>query len=148
MPLYSTFHLETSTMTSTTLVNLEPTHKSLCGTRLDNAVSIHHLLPGYALPTSCFNDVVLVPLASWLFYLFLLAAGIVIAVFASDNRNRNCSRSTTSSTGFLTQSGPQPMRVYFARGKKLAGLRLTGEIIYTLLIVAALLMSEYCVVLH
>lgn len=124
-------------MTST-LSNLQPTHKSLCGTRLDNAISIHHLLPGYDLPTSCFNDVVLVPLASWLFYLFLIGAGVVVAVFAS--------RSSTGSGVLrtLTTKQQQPMRVYYPRGqkKKWAGLRLTGEIIYTLLIIAAILMSE------
>lgn len=107
-----------------------PVSKPLCGTRLDNAISIHHLLPSYHLPTSCFNDVVLVPLASWLFY-----AALAASVLALGFRRQ------------LFQKSSRAMRRYSHRGQKVAGLKMAGEIIYTLLIIAAVLMSE-CIFLE
>ncbi|CAO1630108.1 unnamed protein product [Sympodiomycopsis kandeliae] len=109
------------------LAQLTPTSKALCGVRLDNSVSIHHLLPVYDYPTTCFNDVVLVPLASWLFYVALAVVAIVVVL------NRSKSRRQTAADSKL--------RRYRYTGSKYAALKTIGSIIYTLLIIAAILMN-------
>lgn len=78
----------------------------------------------YGLPHTCLLDVVVVPLATWIF-LALLVLLWLPAVFTSHRSDK---------------SANLPLQRYrFASGK---GIKLVGAVVHTLLILAALLMSE------
>ena len=102
-----------------------PTSRALCGVRLDNSLAFASPTP-YNLPTTCFNDVVLVPLASWIFYVALLV-WLVAAI-----RKR----------GYGASVPLQRYRQTSSRSVHLARTKTAGVVLHTLLIIAALLMSE------
>ncbi|PWN26992.1 hypothetical protein BDZ90DRAFT_232571 [Jaminaea rosea] len=107
-----------------------PVHRALCGVRLDNSLSFASPSP-YNLPPTCFNDVVLVPLASWIFYIALLAWIIAAA------RVRSSASPVAPLQRYRQRSG-----VGAGKGRgHLARTKTAGVVIYTLLIIASLLMN-------
>lgn len=95
-------------------------------------------------PTTCFNDVVLVPIASWVFLLMLLG----LAAFALVHSRR-------SNNGKAGAKAPLHRLVY-RKGREYGAGKWPGSwtktattfsIIYSLLVLATLLMSE-CEAVH
>lgn len=150
-----------------------PAHRALCGTRLDNALPLSGLTPQYSLPPTCFNEVVLVPLASWIFLAALLGCGLFLARSASASRSKARSARAPSAsdpegkgpsaseegqdegglpsqTALVSPAEPAwapPLQRYNRKRRTGSGswprTRNAAAVVYTLLLVAALLMSEY-----
>ncbi|PWN46665.1 hypothetical protein IE53DRAFT_391166 [Violaceomyces palustris] len=81
---------------------MESTKRSLCGTRLDNVYSFTSHLA--SLPTTCFEDVVLVPLATWIYLLLLLLLFVSPSVLKSSKSTSSAVRSPIFRYRFGTRS--------------------------------------------
>lgn len=111
-----------------TYTGLTPTSRNLCGVRLDNALSFGQ--------TSCFYDVILVPLASWIFLLevFIWFLPIVLS------RARRAGWKDTSTLQRYDYGKRSDVRPWIQRwGKTCTFL----SSLYVALIGASLVMSEY-----
>lgn len=108
-------------------------HRNLCGLRYDNRFAFASSRPE-GLTTTCFNDVVLEPLATWVLLLMLLP------LLAVTLRRRRSSSSATSGLIHYRSSAYRNESKYSGRHTK---SRVALDILYMLLVVAALLMSKY-----
>lgn len=146
-----------SALQGTAITNRYPS-RSLCGKRYDNGFNFDSSSGGT--PRTCFEDVVLVPLASWIFLIGLIGL-IVFGLMKLRNQSSNSTKSplhrlvyrkkhalkhgddgllennekngqTHSSSSIVTQT-------WGYRHTKLAS---SLSILYSLLVIATLLMSE------
>jgi len=107
-------------------------HRDLCGLRYDNRY-------GFAstdfrgITTTCFNDVVLEPLATWVLLLVLLP---LLALTLKRKR------SSTNTTSRLVHYRPSAYRNETKFSGRHPVWRVGLDVLYMLLVVAALLMSE------
>ncbi|GAC93929.1 hypothetical protein PHSY_001497 [Pseudozyma hubeiensis SY62] len=106
-------------------------HRALCGLRYDNQFGFASTKP-QGVTTTCFNDVVLEPLATWVL-LFVLLPLLGLAL----KRKRYNSSSTSRLINYSSNA--------YRNDSKFSGrhsrLRISMDILYTLLVVAALLMN-------
>lgn len=107
-------------------------HRNLCGLRYDNQFGFASTKPR-GVTTTCFNDVVLEPLATWVLLLVLLPLlGLAL----------KRKRTNASSTSRLINYSSTAYRNDSKFSGRHSRLRISMDILYTLLVVAALLMSK------
>lgn len=128
---------------ASSLFSLTPTSRNLCGVRLDNSLPFAKPASAYgSLPPSCFNDVVLVPLASWIFYV-ALAVWLVLFVSLRSSSEHRSSQQNGNVRRSLQRYGGKVERSDGSIGRRRwSKTRAAGTVLYTLLIIASLLMSE------
>ncbi|KAK0542900.1 hypothetical protein OC861_006651 [Tilletia horrida] len=117
------------------IMNTDPpkVHRKLCGLRFDNAVGFASTRDG--LTTTCFNDVVLEPLATWVLLLVILPA-LHLLVWLPYIRSGAAQAPLLRfryGTTVSEEKGLTPRRY--------GGLRTAGNVLYALLIIAAFLMN-------
>lgn len=142
-PLSCSACLKFTMNSASSLSSLTPTNRNLCGVRLDNSLPFAQPASAYgSLPPSCFNDVVLVPLASWIFYV-ALAVWLVLLVSLRSSSGRRSSHEGGDVRRSLQRYGGKVERSDGSIGRRRwSKTRATGTVVYTLLIIASLLMSE------
>ncbi|CAO1633608.1 unnamed protein product [Parajaminaea phylloscopi] len=115
---------------------LAPTYRTLCGVRLDNSIPLSSPASPLAshLPSTCFNDVVLVPLASWIFYVALCGW----ALWYGSRRREGRGAATHQHRGPL-----QSYKIHSHSGESRSRRRWVraATVLYTALILASLLMN-------
>lgn len=109
--------------------------RSLCGLRYDNRFKFAASKPS-GLTTTCFNDVVLEPLATWVLLIVLLP------LLAWKLKRRRSASSVKSS---LVQYRSSAYRNESKFSSRHPGGRIALDVLYMLLVLAALLMSKCCV---
>ncbi|KAL9938063.1 hypothetical protein V8E36_002686 [Tilletia maclaganii] len=118
------------------IMNTDPpkVHRELCGLRYDNRFPFASE-PNNDLPTTCFNNVVLEPIATWAL-LFLILPVLLVAVWIPGTKEYG--RENAVGLVRLRYGNSHDGHVTTRRFGK---LRAAGNIIYTLLVVASLLMN-------
>lgn len=130
--------------------------RALCGKRYDNGFAFDSSSGG--VPRTCFEDIILVPLASWIFLIGLVGL-IVFALNTMRNQSSNIKSplhrlvyrkkdaATLHDDGLLEKDGKVSNSPSVASantwGFKHTKLASTLSILYSLLVAATLLMSEY-----
>lgn len=111
------------------VMNTDPpkVHRNLCGLRYDNRFAFG-ATSARGITTTCFNDVVLEPLATWILLAILLP---ILAVVLMRSRHNTSKSSST------------PLIRYRRTHQRWARLMVVLNIIYLLLVLAALLMSKF-----
>jgi len=107
-------------------------HRDLCGLRYDNRFSFASDKP-HGITTTCFNDVVLEPLATWTLLFVLLP---LLAVMLKRRRS-----SSAHSSRLLHYRASAYRNEYKFSGKH-PKWRTAFDVLYMLLVIAALLMSK------
>ncbi|GAC72946.1 hypothetical protein PANT_7c00350 [Moesziomyces antarcticus T-34] len=110
-------------------------HRTLCGLRYDNAFGFASHEPR-GITTTCFNDVVLEPLATWVLLLVMLPL-LAVAL----KKRRSNAKLSSSTTSRLLHYRASARRGDGSFSGKHAKLRSVLDVVYMLLIVAALLMN-------
>lgn len=110
-------------------------HRDLCGLRYDNKFGFASDKPR-GITTTCFNDVVLEPLATWTLLLVLLP---LLAVLLKRKR------SNSGSSSRLIHYRASAYRNDFKFSGRHPRWRTALDVLYLLLVVAALLMSKLSV---
>ena len=108
-------------------------HRNLCGLRYDNAFSFASDQPR-GITTTCFNDVVLEPLATWTLLLVLLPL-----LAWTLKRKGTTSIPSTTLIHYRASANRNDSKL---RGRH-QRWRVALDVVYMLLVVAALLMSKY-----
>ncbi|KAK0521287.1 hypothetical protein OC835_005951 [Tilletia horrida] len=120
------------------IMNTDPpkVHRTLCGLRYDNAFPLASHAD-HNLPTTCFNDVILEPLATWAL-LFPILPVLLAAVWVPGAKRVGRSRLV----GLVRlRYGEETSERKGVTPRRAPKLRVVGNILYTLLVVAALLMN-------
>lgn len=107
-------------------------HRDLCGLRYDNKFGFAAMDRG--LTTTCFNDVVLEPLATWVLLLVLLPL-----LTAMLKRQRSGTNTTSKLIQYRSSAYRNENKFSGRHSKWRTGL----DVLYMLLVVASLLMSEW-----
>ncbi|CAD6889251.1 unnamed protein product [Tilletia laevis] len=120
------------------IMNTDPpkTHRALCGLRYDNAFGFTSSGPQKLTPT-CFNDIILEPLATWVLLLVILPV-LIAAVWIPASKKYG----KHSWVGLVRwKYGQETSLNKGVTPRRFGKLRAVGNIIYTLLVLAALLMN-------
>lgn len=125
------------------MMNRDPpkVHRDLCGLRYDNKSGFASDQPR-GITTTCFNDVVLEPLATWVLLLVLLP----LLAFTL-KRTRSSSRTSSRLIHYRASAYRNESKLSGRHPRRRTGL----DVLYMVLVVAALLMSKWLkttVVLH
>ncbi|KAE8219402.1 hypothetical protein CF319_g6895 [Tilletia indica] len=120
------------------IMNTDPpkTHRMLCGLRYDNAFPFTSK-GSKNLPQTCFNDVILEPIATWSLLVVILP--LLMALVWIPGRKKY---GKSSLVGLVRlRYGERTSSAKGVTPRRFGKLRAAGNIIYTLLVVAALLMN-------
>jgi len=126
--------------------------RALCGKRYDNGFAFGSSSGG--VPRTCLEDTVLVPLASWIFLIGLV--GLIAFALNSMRDQSNSNKSplhrliyrkkhatALNDDGSLEKHSSPSYTSSNSWGSRHTGLASTLSILYSLLVIATLLMSEY-----